>query len=601
MDMQYRGLRGEIYNVDTQKLAGGGEGSIHNVIGNDLFVAKIFRPDKRNHEREEKLCYMVQNPMTKEQLSYITWPLDVLYDMNGFAGYIMQKVNNMQSLTALYSEEKYDLRYRLLAAYNVCVAIDAIHEAGQICGDLNPQNILINLDSSDEINAFHVTLVDVDSYHVVTPTKTYRCEVGLPDYLAPEIQNKMVNGVTLRNASLPTYTQETDLFALAVHIFCLLMNGCHPFACAKRVNGNLYDTMGQMRENSNRNSVVAPQPIDNIKVGYFPFFHHKDNITVPVYAPLFDDLPEDIRLLFIKTFVEGYKKPEQRATTDEWIQVLKSYVLQTRSDYSLLSCGKGHYYFKVGRDCPFCNIDQKIRIMLSSQNAPIINDKIEEFHSTEHSDVSTLRENNRVNVVTDESPMFYNSGQNIDTGKNRKNILDQYSLIAIIIGATVIILILVIKFNMNSESYPNDLKQTTAPIETNEPAYSEDNNTQDSDIKSDMESENNENDIQSDINLKENKKKKSAKKEKNTDYIIPESSSRKLTKKDVKGKSARQLRIARNEIYARHGRLFVDQELQDYFDSKDWYLGYIEPEDFVETEELSKLERRNALFIRKFE
>ncbi len=601
MDMQYRGLRGEIYNVDMQKLAGGGEGSIHNVIGNDLLVAKIFRPDKRTQDREEKLCYMVQNPMTKEQLSYITWPLDVLYDMNGFAGYIMQKVNNMQSLTALYSEEKYDLRYRLLAAYNVCVAIDAIHEAGQICGDLNPQNILINLDSSDEINAFHVTLVDVDSYHVVTPTKTYRCEVGLPDYLAPEIQNKMVNGVTLRNASLPTYTQETDLFALAVHIFCLLMNGCHPFACAKRVNGNLYDTMGQMKENSNRNSVVAPQPIENIKTGYFPFFHQKENITVPVYAPFFDDLPEDIRLLFIKTFVDGYEKPDQRATTDEWIQVLKSYVLQTRSDYSLLSCGKGHYYFNVGRDCPFCNIDQKIRIMLSSQNAPIINDKIEEFHSAEHSDVSTLRENNHVNVVTDDSPIFYSSGQNIDTGKTRKNILDESSLIAIIIGATVIILTLVIKFNMNSESYPNELKQTTAPIETNEPAYSEDNNTQDSDIKSDMEPENNENDIQSDINLKENKKKKSARKKKNTDYIIPESSSRKLTKKDVKGKSARQLRIARNEIYARHGRLFVDQELQDYFDSKDWYFGYIEPEDFVETEELSKLERRNALFIRKFE
>ncbi len=592
MDMQYRGLRGDIYNVDMQKLAGGGEGSIHNVIGNDLLVAKIFRPDKRNQDREEKLCYMVQNPMTKEQLSYITWPLDVLYDMNGFAGYIMQKVNNMQSLTALYSEEKYDLRYRLLAAYNVCVAIDAIHEAGQICGDLNPQNILINLDSSDEINSFHVTLVDVDSYHVVTPTKTYRCEVGLPDYLAPEIQNKMVNGVTLRNASLPTYTQETDLFALAVHIFCLLMNGCHPFACAKRVNGNLYDTMGQMKENSNRNSVVAPQPIENIKTGYFPFFHQKENITVPVYAPFFDDLPEDIRLLFIKTFVDGYENPDQRATTDEWIQVLKSYVLQIRSDYSLLSCGKGHYYFNVGRDCPLCNIDQKIRIMLSSQNAPIINDKIEEFHSVEHSDISTLRENNHVNVATDDSPMFCDSEQNSNAGKTKKNILDESSLIAIIIGATVIILTLVIKFNMNSESYPNELKQTTAPVVTNEPAYSEDNNTQDSDI---------ENDIQSDINLKENKKKKSARKKKNTDYIIPESSSRKLTRKDVKGKSARQLRIARNEIYARHGRLFVDQELQDYFDSKDWYFGYIEPEDFVETEELSKLERRNALFIRKFE
>ena len=599
--MQYQGLKGEIYNLEENRIAGGGEGSIYGVIGDSNIVAKVFREDKRTVYREEKLCCMVREEMTNDQMQYITWPLDVIYDRNGFVGYIMSRASGMQSLTALYSTEKYDLKYRLFAAINVCVAVERVHEAGQVCGDLNPQNILINLNEADTAHAFQVMLVDADSYHYVTDEKVYRCEVGLADYMAPEIQKKLGNGRTLRNAPLPTYTKQTDLFALAVHIFCLLMNGCHPFACAKRVNGNLYDTMGQMKENSNRNSVVAPQPIENIKTGYFPFFHQKENITVPVYAPFFDDLPEDIRLLFIKTFVDGYEKPDQRATTDEWIQVLKSYVLQTRSDYSLLSCGKGHYYFNVGRDCPFCNIDQKIKIMLSSQNAPIINDKIEEFHSTEHSDVSTPRENNHVNVVTDDSPIFYNSGQNIDTGKTRKNILDESSLIAIIIGATVIILTLVIKFNMNSESYPSELKQTTAPIETNEPAYSEDNNTRDSDIKSDMEPENNEDDIQSDINLEENKNKKSARKKKNTDYIIPESSSRKLTRKDVKGKSARQLRIARNEIYARHGRLFVDQELQDYFDSKDWYFGYIEPEDFVETEELSKLERRNALFIRKFE
>ena len=38
--------------------------------------------------------------------------------------------------------------------------------------------------------------------------------------------------------------------------------------------------------------------------------------------------------------------------------------------------------------------------------------------------------------------------------------------------------------------------------------------------------------------------------------------------------------IARNEIYARHGRKFNDSELQAYFNSKSWYKGTVNPEDF---------------------
>ena len=59
--------------------------------------------------------------------------------------------------------------------------------------------------------------------------------------------------------------------------------------------------------------------------------------------------------------------------------------------------------------------------------------------------------------------------------------------------------------------------------------------------------------------------------------------------------------MARNEIYARHGRLFIDEELQNYFDSCSWYEGYIEPEDFDEKSELSKCERKNAKLILKYE
>ena len=58
-----------------------------------------------------------------------------------------------------------------------------------------------------------------------------------------------------------------------------------------------------------------------------------------------------------------------------------------------------------------------------------------------------------------------------------------------------------------------------------------------------------------------------------TDYILPDSNTRYLTREDLAGLSAEECRIARNEIYARHGRRFKDEALQSYFDGKDWYAG----------------------------
>lgn len=48
-------------------------------------------------------------------------------------------------------------------------------------------------------------------------------------------------------------------------------------------------------------------------------------------------------------------------------------------------------------------------------------------------------------------------------------------------------------------------------------------------------------------------------------------SSRKLTEEDIKGKTKHELRIMRNEIYARHGYIFKDPILRDYFMQKSWY------------------------------
>lgn len=86
----------------------------------------------------------------------------------------------------------------------------------------------------------------------------------------------------------------------------------------------------------------------------------------------------------------------------------------------------------------------------------------------------------------------------------------------------------------------------------------------------------------------------------NGDYVIPDSSSRLLTAADIAGLTKEQLRIARNEIYARHGRMFTTQELQDYFNGKSWYRGTVSAQSFSESM-LSQLEKDNIKLIQERE
>lgn len=84
------------------------------------------------------------------------------------------------------------------------------------------------------------------------------------------------------------------------------------------------------------------------------------------------------------------------------------------------------------------------------------------------------------------------------------------------------------------------------------------------------------------------------------DDILPWSSSVYLSMSDLEGLTKDECRIARNEIYARHGRLFSDESLQNYFNSKDWYEGYIAPEDFDESV-LNEYEISNRDLIAQYE
>ena len=92
----------------------------------------------------------------------------------------------------------------------------------------------------------------------------------------------------------------------------------------------------------------------------------------------------------------------------------------------------------------------------------------------------------------------------------------------------------------------------------------------------------------------------------NKDYILEFSSNEEVTESDLEDLSLAELRIARNEIYARHGRQFKDPLLNQWFYSKDWYLGLqkkYSPDyfDSHSPDKLNDLELKNANFILEYE
>ncbi len=85
------------------------------------------------------------------------------------------------------------------------------------------------------------------------------------------------------------------------------------------------------------------------------------------------------------------------------------------------------------------------------------------------------------------------------------------------------------------------------------------------------------------------------------EYIFPDSSERLLTEADLRGMSDEELRRARNEIAARHGRKFADESLQKYFESKTWYEGTVDADEFNKKVRLNDIELKNMDFIKEHE
>ncbi len=82
-----------------------------------------------------------------------------------------------------------------------------------------------------------------------------------------------------------------------------------------------------------------------------------------------------------------------------------------------------------------------------------------------------------------------------------------------------------------------------------------------------------------------------------SNYLIADSNTRIISTTELTGFSPWNLKVARNEIYARHGRAFVHKDLQCYFQTKSWY----HISSSYSSGDLSSIENKNVATIQAYE
>ena len=80
------------------------------------------------------------------------------------------------------------------------------------------------------------------------------------------------------------------------------------------------------------------------------------------------------------------------------------------------------------------------------------------------------------------------------------------------------------------------------------------------------------------------------------EYVLADSATKKYSRSELEAMNLHTLFLARNEIFARHGRQFQSAELQQYFGSKGWCHGTIAASTFDANSDsyLNETEKANA-------
>ena len=323
-------------------LGRGGQGYVYEVAGETNVVLKqINEKTKRDHpEIEQRLAAMINQPPVgaRDTTGHVVlaWPTELVFDGASFIGFVMPRIARSDA-TELHSVSNptnrrdpgpdepewirgFDWRYLLQTAANLALATESLHQSGYVIGDFNERNILVTKNA-------RVALIDCDSMQVPNPAGGVFLSFGFRDeFIAPEVRRR---GAPQRKR-LPS----SDLFALAVHVHQLLLEGANPF-------DGIWQGQGD-----------PPAKAERIARGLYAYSGNRQlrPPTSPPLGELYESLPREIRDFFSRAFVAALHDSELRPTGAEWAKVLQA----TASNLQRCKRDRQHYYAAGNARCPWC-------------------------------------------------------------------------------------------------------------------------------------------------------------------------------------------------------------------------------------------------------
>lgn len=329
----------ELVTLDSRGVLGaGGEATVYAVPQDQRLTAKVYR--KPTKDRVQKLEVMAANPPPDDRTApedggvlypQLAWPVDLLRTpgrRGDVCGFLMPRVFGMAPIIDVYTPRArlmrwpaFDYQHLVRTARNLAAAVDSVHRAGHVIGDLSHSNVLVSEDAQ-------VTLIDTDSFQIGVPQGggPFLCPVYTPDFTAPELHHQGLK-ITARTA-------DQDSFGLGVLVFLLLMGGVHPFTGAFSGKGE------------------PPALFERIASGDFPYSRDRRSTVSPSGIALpFDTLPPTLRELVLLSFEAGHQDPASRPSAAQW-----QAELQAVEYGGLQSCSLNpHHRFGAHLDaCPWC-------------------------------------------------------------------------------------------------------------------------------------------------------------------------------------------------------------------------------------------------------
>lgn len=320
-------------------LAKAGEGTIFEVDGRKELVAKVFHATLTDLPTKlDKVKAMIAGPPPRatqaDGFVVLTWPQQLISDAGQPVGYVMHRVDTASAVEIHSISNPFNRSnplpgapqwtadatwtHLVSVAANLCLAVEVVHSVDAVIGDFQERNILVS-------DTTRVTLVDCDSMQITDPTgRQFLCGVGRPEFTAPELTE-----VDLRTQSRH---KQSDLFALAVHIYLLLMGGNHPFM------RGVWTGAGEQ-----------PAALSLANAGYFAGGPDSPLAAHPLAPPL-SFLPAEVSGLFIRAFADGANGAGRRPTAHEWRRAL--------SQIRTTECAQGNHHIPdKTSECPWCAID----------------------------------------------------------------------------------------------------------------------------------------------------------------------------------------------------------------------------------------------------